>query len=41
MRSFLIACLVVALIAVGAAYVLDTYVQEPASVAFSTQATRL
>ena len=41
MRSFLIACLVAALIAVGAAYVLNTYVQESASVAFSTQGTRL
>lgn len=41
MRSFLIACLVVALVATGAAYVLDTYVQQPVSEAFSTTGTRL
>jgi hypothetical protein len=41
MRSFLFACLIVALIAAGAAYVLDAYVQESVSAAFSTQATRL
>jgi hypothetical protein len=41
MRSFLVACLIAVLVAVGAAYVLDTYVQEPVSEAFSTQATRL
>jgi hypothetical protein len=39
MRSFLIACLVAILVAVGAAYVLDAYVQEPVSEAFSTQGT--
>ena len=41
MRSFLIACLLVVLIGVGAAYVLDTYVQQPVSEAFATQGTRL
>jgi hypothetical protein len=41
MRSFLIACLVGALVATGAAYVLDTYVQQPVSEAFSTTGTRL
>ncbi len=41
MRSFIIACLVAALIAAGAAYVLDTYVQESVSTAFSTQGTRI
>jgi hypothetical protein len=41
MRSFLIACLVAALIAVVAAYALNTFVQEPVSEAFSTQGTRL
>jgi hypothetical protein len=40
-RSFLIACLVGALLAAGAAYVLDTFVQEPVSEAFSTTGTRL
>jgi hypothetical protein len=41
MRSFLIACLVGGLLAAGAAYVLNTYVQEPVSEAFSTTGTRL
>jgi len=41
MRSFLVACLVAALVAVGAAYLLDTFVQETASAAFSTEATRI
>jgi hypothetical protein len=41
MRSFLIACLVAALIAAGSAYVLNAYLQQPVSVAFSTQGTRL
>jgi hypothetical protein len=41
MRSFVVACLVAVLVAVGAAYVLDTFVQEPVSEAFSTHATRL
>jgi hypothetical protein len=41
MRSFLVACLLAALVAAGAAYVLDTYVQKSASTAFSTQGTRL
>ena len=41
MRSFLIACLVGAFVAIGAAYVLDTFVQQPVSEAFSTAGTRL
>jgi hypothetical protein len=41
MRSFLVACLVAAVVAVSAAYLLDTFVQEPVSTAFSTQATRI
>ncbi len=41
MRIFLVACLVAALVAMGAAYVLDTFVQESASAAFSTQGTRI
>jgi hypothetical protein len=41
MRSFLIACLVGAVIAAGAAYLLDTYVQQPVAEAFSTQGTRI
>jgi hypothetical protein len=41
MRSFLIACLVGAVVATGAAYVLDTYVQQPVAEAFSTTGTRL
>jgi hypothetical protein len=41
MRSFLVACLVAALVAVVAAYLLDAFVQESASTAFSTEATRI
>jgi hypothetical protein len=41
MRTFLIACLVAAIVAAGAAYVLDTYVQQPVSEAFSTKGTRI
>ena len=41
MRSFLIACLVAALVAVGAAYVLETLVEQSVSAAFSTQGTRI
>jgi hypothetical protein len=41
MRSFLIACLLAAIVAAGAAYVLDTFVQQPVSEAFSTTGTRL
>ena len=41
MRSFLVACLVAALVAVGAAYLLNTFVQETVLTAFSTDATRI
>lgn len=41
MRSFLLACLAMAAIAVLAAAILRNAVQEPASVAFSTTGVRL
>ncbi len=41
MRSFLVACLAVAVIGILAAVILVNAVQEPASAAFSTTAVRL
>jgi hypothetical protein len=41
MRSFIAACVAAIVIAVTAAAILDTAVQESASVAFSTSAVRL
>jgi hypothetical protein len=41
MRSFFVACMLAALTALGAAYVLDNYLQQSAQEAFSTQGTRL
>jgi hypothetical protein len=41
MRSFLSACVVAGVIAVAAAAILDTTVQESATTAFSTSAVRL
>lgn len=41
MRSFLVACLVAILIAIGAALVLDNYVPNASSSAFSTQSVRI
>ncbi|HEY0442005.1 MAG TPA: hypothetical protein VGD36_18210 [Xanthobacteraceae bacterium] len=40
MRSFVLACLAAAVMAVGAAVVLD-YFQRPASVAFTTTGARI
>jgi hypothetical protein len=37
MRVFVASCFVAAVIAVGAAAILDNFVQEPASVAFAEQ----
>lgn len=41
MRAFVAACFVAGLIAVGAVVVLDYFVQESASVAFTESSTRL
>jgi len=41
MRSFIAACVVAIVIAVGAAAILNTALQESVSVAFSTSAVRL
>jgi hypothetical protein len=41
MRSFIAACVVAIVIALAAAAILDTAVQEPAAAAFSTSAVRL
>jgi hypothetical protein len=41
MRAFLAACVVTIVIGIGAAAILDTFVQTPASVAFATSAVRL
>jgi hypothetical protein len=41
MRSFLIACLAAILIASGAAIVLNTFVPDSSSSAFSTTAVRI
>lgn len=41
MRAFVAACFVAAVIAVGAAAIIDNSVQEPASVAFAEQSARL
>jgi hypothetical protein len=41
MRAFMVACFVVGVIAVGAAVVLDSLVQEPASAAFAESGVRL
>jgi hypothetical protein len=41
MRTFLVACLVAILIAIGAALVLDNFVPNSSSSAFSTQSVRI
>jgi hypothetical protein len=41
MKSFLAACLAIALIAAGAAVVLNAWVQKPADAAFATSGVRL
>ena len=41
MRSFIAACLIAGIIAVGSATVLDYFVQQPASVAFAEPSARV
>jgi hypothetical protein len=41
MREFIVACLVAGVIAVGAAAILENFVQEPASVAFAEPGVRV
>jgi hypothetical protein len=41
MRVFVVACFVAAVIAVGAAVILDNFVQEPASAAFAESSARV
>ena len=41
MRMFIAACLVIGIIAVGAAAILDNFVQEPASAAFAEPSARV
>jgi hypothetical protein len=41
MRSFITACLVAGIIAVGATGVLDYFVQQPSSAAFAEPGTRI
>ena len=41
MRAFIAACLVAGVITVGAAVVLDSFVQEPVSVAFAEPSARI
>jgi hypothetical protein len=40
MRVFVWACIATAVIAVGAAFILDNFVQEPVSAAFAEPGTR-
>jgi hypothetical protein len=41
MRVFIVACLVTGVIAIGAAAVLDNFVQEPSSAAFAEPSARI
>jgi hypothetical protein len=41
MRMFIAACFAAGVIAIGAAVILDNFVQEPASVAFAEDSVRL
>jgi hypothetical protein len=41
MRIFIVACVAVGVIAVGAATFLDNFVQEPASAAFAEPSARI
>jgi hypothetical protein len=40
-RAFIVACLFAAVVAAGAAVILDTFAQEPVSVAFAEPSTRI
>jgi hypothetical protein len=40
MREFIVACLAVGIIAFGSAVILDSFLQEPASVAFAEPGVR-
>jgi hypothetical protein len=40
MRVFVLACIAIAVIAAGAAFILDNLVQQPVSVAFAEPGTR-
>ena len=40
MKAFIVACLAIIVLAVGASYVLDRY-QEPVDAAFTTSAVRI
>jgi hypothetical protein len=41
MRAFTIACLFAAVVALGAAAILETFVQEPAAAAFAESTARV
>jgi hypothetical protein len=41
MRAFIAVCFISAVVAVGAAAILDNFVQEPVSVAFAEPSARL
>jgi hypothetical protein len=41
MRAFIAACCIIVVAAVAAAVILDTFVQEPVSVAFARPSVRL
>jgi hypothetical protein len=41
MRAFLAACVVTIVIGIGAAAILDNFVQKPVSAAFATSAVRI
>lgn len=41
MRAFIVACLAATLIAIGAAAVLDYFVQEPSATAFAEPGVRI
>jgi hypothetical protein len=41
MREFIAACLVAGIIAVGAAAILESFVQEPSSAAFTEPSARI
>jgi hypothetical protein len=40
MRAFMLACFAAVIVAVGAAAILDNYVQEPAATAFTESSAR-
>jgi hypothetical protein len=41
MRAFIVACFITGVIAVGAAAILDNFLQEPSSAAFAESSTRI